>query len=165
MSKKKPAPKTAPKAKRKASKSKAATPLEVVEAVIGTTAKATGKRAGRPSKYDPAMRTTIIELGRKGKSKTQCAAHLNIARSTFDAWLGQHEEFKDAWDLADTHAQAFWEEIGFGGVGNKFFNDRAWSLQVRNRFPRDYKESRELELSGVGGAPIQIVMSPADARL
>ena len=45
------------------------------------------------------------------------------------------------------------------------FNDRAWSLQVRNRFPHSYKESRELELSGAGGAPIQIVMTPADANL
>ena len=67
--------------------------------------------------------------------------------------------------MADTYSQAFWEEVGFGGVGNKFFNDRAWSLQVRNRFPHSYKESRELELSGAGGAPIQIVMTPADAKL
>ena len=87
------------------------------------------------------------------------------ARSTFDRWLEANEDFREAWELADTHSQAFWEEIGFGGVGNKFFNDRAWSLQVRNRFPHSYKESRELELSGAGGAPIQIVMTPADAKL
>jgi hypothetical protein len=156
--------KPAPKAKGKGSKTKAPTPLEIVEAVIGTT-KTAKPKAGRPTKYAPAMCEVIIDLGRKGKSKTQCAAHLNIARSTFDAWLEAHEEFRDAWALADTHAQAFWEEIRFGGVGNKFFNDRAWSLQVRNRFAHSYKENRELELSGVGGAPIQIVMSPADARL
>lgn len=152
-------------AKRKpASKAKAPTPLEVVEAVIGSTEKAKPK-AARRTKYNSAMCETIIALGKKGKSKTQMAARLDISRSTFDRWLEANEDFKEAWELADTHAQAFWEEIGFGGVGNKFFNDRAWSLQVRNRFPRDYKESRELELSGVGGAPIQIVMTPADAKL
>ena len=127
--------------------------------------KAAAKKSGRPSKYQPAMCEVIVELGLKGKSKAQMASHLNIARSTFDRWLEEHQEFRESWELADTHAQAFWEEIGAGGVGNKFFNDRAWSLQVRNRFPRDYKESRELELSGVGGAPIQIVMTPADAKL
>jgi len=111
------------------------------------------------------MCEVIVELGLKGKSKAQMASHLNIARSTFDRWLEEHQEFRESWELADTHAQTFWEEIGAGGVGNKFFNDRAWSLQIRNRFPRDYKESRELELSGVGGAPIQIVMTPADAKL
>jgi DNA-binding XRE family transcriptional regulator len=138
MAERKPAS-TASKAKGKAPK--APTPLDVVEAVIGSTAKARGKKSGRPSKYDPAMCETIIALGKKGKSKTQMAAHLDISRSTFDRWLEAHEDFRESWELADTHAQAFWEEIGFGGVGNKFFNDRAWSLQIRNRFPRDYKET------------------------
>jgi len=90
---------------------------------------------------------------------------IQVEASTYVPTQEANEDFREAWELADTHAQAFWEEIGAGGVGNKFFNDRAWSLQVRNRFPRDYKESRELELSGVGGAPIQIVMTPADAKL
>jgi hypothetical protein len=111
------------------------------------------------------MCVTIIALGKKGKSKAQCAAHLNISRSTFDRWLEANEDFRESWELSDTYAQAFWEEIGLGGVGNKFFNDRAWSLQVRNRWSHSYKENRELELTGAGGAPIQIVLSPADAKL
>jgi transcriptional regulator with XRE-family HTH domain len=111
------------------------------------------------------MCETIIALGKKGKSKAQMAAHLDISRSTFDRWLDGNVEFRESFELADTHAQAFWEEIGFGGVGNKFFNDRAWSLQVRNRFSHSCKENRELELTGAGGAPIQIVMSAADAKL
>jgi len=118
------------------------------------------------SKYLPEMCETVIELGKRGRSKTQCAAHLNIARSTFENWLEVHEEFREAWELADTHSQAFWENIGMAGLGKgHVFNDRCWSLQMRNRWPRDYKESRELELSGVGGAPIQIVLTPADANL
>jgi hypothetical protein len=129
-------------------------------------APAPSKKPGRPSKYDPAMCETIVALGCKGRSKTQMASHLNIARSTFDAWLGQHDEFKEAWELADTHAQAFWETIGLDGIGKGHtFNDRAWSLQVRNRFAHSYKENRELELSGIGGAPISIIMSPTDAKL
>ena len=112
------------------------------------------------------MCESIIELGKKGKSKTQMAAHLDISRSTFDRWLEAHEEFREAWELADTHAQAFWEEIGADGVGKgHLFNHNAWSLQVRNRFAHSYKESRELELTGAGGAPIQIVMTPTDAKL
>jgi hypothetical protein len=118
------------------------------------------------SKYLPEMCDTIIELGKRGRSKTQAASHLGIARSTFENWLEAHEEFREAWELADTHSQAFWENIGMAGLGKgHVFNDRCWSLQMRNRWPRDYKESRELELSGVGGAPIQIVLSPADANL
>jgi len=124
------------------------------------------KKPGRRTKYDPAMCETVIELGKRGRSKTQSASHLGIARSTFENWLETHEEFREAWELADTHSQAFWENIGMAGLGKgHVFNDRCWSLQMRNRWPRDYKESRELELSGVGGAPIQIVLTPADANL
>ena len=128
--------------------------------------KAAAKKSGRPNKYQPAMCEVIVELGLKGKSKAQMASHLNIARSTFDRWLEEHQEFREAWELADTHAQAFWESIGADGVGKgHLFNHNAWSLQIRNRFSHSYKESRELEMSGVGGAPIQIVMSPTDAKL
>ena len=127
---------------------------------------ATPAKPGRRSKYDPAMCETIIALGKKGKSKTQMAAHLDISRSTFDRWLEAHEEFREAWELADTHAQALWEGVGMGGLSKgHLFNDRCWSLQMRNRWPRDWRETRELELSGVGGAPIQVVMTPADAKL
>ena len=112
------------------------------------------------------MCDTIIEMGKRGRSKAQCASALDISRSTFDRWLEANEDFREAWELADTHSQAFWENIGMAGLGKGHtFNDRAWSLQVRNRFPHSYKESRELELSGAGGAPIQIIMTPADANL
>jgi hypothetical protein len=118
------------------------------------------------TKYLPEMCDTIIEMGKRGRSKAQCASHLGISRSTFDRWLEANEDFRESWELADTHSQAFWENVGMAGLGKGHtFNDRAWSLQVRNRFPHSYKENRELELSGTGGAPIQIVLSAADAKL
>jgi hypothetical protein len=164
MAKKKPAP----KASRKPKAPKAAAVLKAPQAIdlrIHVDGPAETKAVGR-TKYDPAMCEVIIALGRKGKSKTQCAAHLNIARSTFDAWLGQHQSFKDAWELSDTLAEAYWEQIGQDGIAKgHHFGDRTWSLQMRNRFAKTWKENRELELSGVGGAPIQIVMTPSDAAL
>ena len=118
------------------------------------------------SKYRPEMCDTIIEMGKRGRSKAQCASALDISRSTFDRWLEANEEFRESWELADTHSQAFWENVGMAGLGKGHtFNDRAWSLQVRNRFPHSYKENRELELTGAGGAPIQIVLTPSDANL
>ena len=151
----------APKAPRKPKALTAAAALEVVEAFIG---KAEAKPKVARGKYKPEMCATIVRLGKTGKSKAQCAAHLDISRSTFDRYLETYEAFREAWELADTYAQAFWEDIGLGGVGNKFFNDRAWSLQVRNRWSHSYKENRELDVTS-GGAPIQIVLSPADAKL
>ena len=39
------------------------------------------------SKYLPEMCETVVELGKRGRSKTQCASQLGIARSTLDRWL------------------------------------------------------------------------------
>ena len=83
----------------------------------------------------------IVALGKKGKSKTQMAAHLNIARSTFDRYIEEHEEFREAYELADTHSQALWEQLGMGGLAKgHLFNDRAWQFQVRNRWPASYRQ-------------------------
>ena len=43
------------------------------------------------TKYKPEMCEVIIALGKKGKSKAQMAAHLDISRSTFDRWLEANE--------------------------------------------------------------------------
>jgi hypothetical protein len=105
------------------------------------TPSAPAKKPGRRTKYDPAMCETIIALGKRGRSKTQCASHLGIARSTFEAWLEAHEDFREAWELGDTHSQAFWESIGMAGLGKgHVFNDRCWSLQMRNLAARLQRE-------------------------
>ena len=45
------------------------------------------------------------------------------------------------------------------------FNDRVWLAMLRARWP-EYRESKELELSGaVGGEPVKLVVSPLEAGL
>ena len=66
--------------------------------------------AGRPSKYDPAFCDVVIELGKQGKSKAYMAAHLNIARSTFDLWEHECRDFSEAVKQAVAYSQAWWEE-------------------------------------------------------
>jgi DNA invertase Pin-like site-specific DNA recombinase len=43
------------------------------------------------TKYKPETCEVIIALSKKGKSKAQMAAHLDISRSTFDRWLEANE--------------------------------------------------------------------------
>jgi hypothetical protein len=142
MSKKKPVPKVASKVK----------------------SREPAKKLGRPTKYTPGLCETVVALGLRGRSKAQMARELNVARSTLDAWCGEHEEFASAYAMASDYALAFWEDIGESGVGKgHLFNHNAWSLQVRNRFPRDYKESRELEVGGLAGSdPIKLVIAAAE---
>lgn len=123
------------------------------------------KRAPR-SAYKPEYCKRIVELGKKGKTKSQMAAALNIALSTFNAWMDAHEEFAEAYARADTQARAYMEGLAERGVflGARF-NDRAWLAMLRSRWP-DFKDERSLELSGaVGGEPVKLVVSNLEAGL
>jgi hypothetical protein len=126
-------------------------------------------KRGRPSSYRAEFCDTVIELGRKGKSKAQMAAFLDISRQMLDNWTKQFSEFLDldAVTRAQDYALAWWEEVGHTGMfmGHRF-NDRAWSVQVRNRFPSEYKEIRELGVRGAAGSvPIQIVVNADEANV
>lgn len=124
------------------------------------------RERGRPTDYEARYCEVVEDLGRQGKSRTQIAAFLNVCRNTLSNWEEQHPDFLRAMSRAREYSMAWWEEAGQKGMFfGAMFNDRAWSLQVRNRFPDDYKESRELELSGKGGGPVMINITPDDAEL
>jgi len=111
-------------------------------------AKAAAKR-GRPSLYNPEYCALVIELRRQGKSKAQMASKIDVARSTLDARMAEHEEFRDAYARAMDFALAYWEGVDEKGmdVGHRF-NDRAWWSMLRCRFPKEYQDAKQLEVGG-----------------
>jgi DNA-binding XRE family transcriptional regulator len=113
---------------------------------------------GRPTKYDPSMCDKVVELGRKGYSKTQMAAELNIHRDTMYEWEKAHEEFSDTLELAMTHAQAFWEHMALKAIKlpARAFNTGLWSKIMSARFPHTYRETTRTEHSGPEGVPIPL---------
>lgn len=153
-----------------AKSTKAATPKAErkpkVEAAPAPAKPAKPKKKGGRSKYDPAMCERIVVLGKQGKTKSQMAAALEVARSTFDAWMDAHEEFREAWLYADTCARAYFEEVGERGILlGHHFNDRAYLAILRSRWT-DFRESKEVELSGsVSADPVRLVVSNVEAGL
>jgi hypothetical protein len=105
-------------------------------------------KGGRPTDYDPSMCALVEELGKAGKSRAQIAAALDVAIITTRDWETKHPEFSAAMSRARDYALAWWEEAGQAGMFMMGFNATAWSLQVRNRFPDDYRDRREVEHSG-----------------
>lgn len=123
-------------------------------------------KGGTRGKYRPEFCKRVIELGKQGKSRSQMAAALNVARSTFDSWMEAHEELSEAYLLADTHARSYWEDLAERGVmlGARL-NDRALLAMLRARWS-DFKDERSLELSGaVGGDPVRLVVSQLESGL
>lgn len=109
---------------------------------------------GRPSSYRPEWCEQVIELGRIGKSICQIAAALDVDRKTLANLAGKHPELADALHRSRELAQAWWEDLGQKGCQTRDFNAQAYSLQVRNRFPQDWRERTDLAVGGPDGAPI-----------
>ena len=64
----------------------------------------------------------IKDLGAEGKSITQIAAEIGIARSTLYLWMEEYPALSDAVKRANELAQAWWENVGqsqaVSGTGN-----------------------------------------------
>src|SRR3954465_1630351 len=119
---------------------------------------------GRPTKYDRRYCHDIVAFCRHGYSITAFAGHIGVARSTIQEWAGAHEEFSAAVKAPKAAAALWWEERGRtvaergGGHGSAtmvIFN-------LKNMAPDDYADKRQHEVSG---GPVQIIISPDDARL
>lgn len=95
------------------------------------------------------------------------ALKLNTFVDVMRGWLVNFPEFNAAMSRARALAQSWWEEQGRIGLYDttegegkdrvtKRINANLYSLQVRNRFPQDWKDKQDLEVSGVNGGPIQL---------
>lgn len=103
---------------------------------------------GRPTKYDPDYCQRVQELGGRGYSRAQIAADLGVARDTLYQWERRHKDFAVAMRLARDLSLAWWEHAGMRGMFHSGFSANAWGLQMRNRFPEDYRDRRDVEHSG-----------------
>jgi len=119
---------------------------------------------GRPTLYDPSMCEVVIECGRQGMGRYEMAAQLDVTLETVADWEKRHPEFFVATTHARQLSQAWWEAQGRKGTWSRDFNAPAYSLQVRNRFPRDWRDKHEL--AGPNDGPIEIAFTrrivPAD---
>ena len=114
---------------------------------------------GRPSDYRPEFCGQVIELGKMGKSVTQMACALDVAKSTLYLWEQNIPEFSDALTRARQWSQDWWESKGQGGLDSGGFNASLWSRSMAARFPEDYTERQKRELTGSNGGPVETLTS------
>lgn len=112
---------------------------------------------GRPSSYRPEFCEIVIELGRLGKSKAQIAAdpRIDVARNTLDNWCVDHPEFLSALSRARDLALSKWEDRAELGIESVGFNSGLWGRIMSARFPEDYREVKESQVTGKDGGPIK----------
>lgn len=112
--------------------------------------RAVKKKMGRPTKYRPAMCDRVVEMMADGKSLAKVAAELDITRNTMYEWCKSNSEhfipdFSDAVSKGKLLSQAWWEEQGRLHLNSKYFNYHGWGLNMRNRFPDDWRDRKEIK--------------------
>ena len=120
--------------------------------------------AGRPSKYRPEFCEKFIELCKKGLSRRAFCAEMGIATDTFYRWVKENKEFSDAYKVGEAAAAAFYEKAMLSGaLGQiKGFNVMAMTFLMKNRYPEDFRDRQDVEISGKANAePIHIKHSEA----
>lgn len=108
---------------------------------------------GRPTDYKPEFCEKVIALGREGASKAEMAHALACTRQTMDNWADANPEFLDAVKEATETSQGWWESKGreatFGGCPG--FNATSFIFNMKNRFPTDWRDKQDHELTGKDG--------------
>ena len=112
--------------------------------------------AGRPSKYNPAYCEQVIEHMAEGYSLESFAGKIGIAASTAWKWRDEIKEFSEAINIGRAKAAQIWEErltkLALTGEGNA----TATIFALKNRFPEQWRDKQEHEVSGKDGGPIAI---------
>lgn len=117
---------------------------------------------GHPE-YREEYSETLPDLMSKGESVCSVCKKWGITRRSFYNWIEKYPEFDEAYALAKTYCQAWWEETGRQGLYDKTFteydedgkktktttvhiNDRVWSRNMGARF-EDWQEKKNLNIT------------------
>ena len=115
---------------------------------------------GRPSDYRPEYCEQGIEFGKLGLSVAQMASRLDTSKQTLLRWVEANHEFRDAMEVARSHSQAWWEEMGQANLimpkDSGSFQGSVWSRSMAARFPDDWRENKGVELTGKDGADLNL---------
>lgn len=125
----------------------------------------TGEPFGRPTKYDPSYIEMVLDyIGDNGKSVTQFARKIRVAKSTVYEWAKEHQDFSDALHMATEWSQAHWEDKLEGMMYSKEVNAPLVKLYFANRFNWTEK-NQQVDGEGNTAEPLTVnfeVRAPVD---
>lgn len=97
-------------------------------------------------KWNPAWADIVIELGKSGASLKTMYAAIGISARTALQLRKEDADAEEAFNMARTYSQAFWETLLLTNIDNKTFNSRVAEIALRGLFPEDYKETRDTKV-------------------
>ena len=128
----------------------------------------TKSKGGRPTKYEDRFLEIAEKYLAGGKSVTQLAKHLNVAKSTVYKWAEENKAFSDALELGKEFSQAYWEDELENMMYNKEVNSPLVKLYFANRFGwSDKTETKNDHTSSDGSmtpSKIELVVATNDNK-
>ena len=94
--------------------------------------------------YDPALGERVLALMAEGASQAEVAREIGISRSLWYAWIDRHPEFAAQVQEGLWLSQGWWERQGRVSLGVREFNHVLWMMNVKNRFPSDWRDRHEV---------------------
>lgn len=114
------------------------------------------KRKGRPRMEDTLpenWKDIIIQAGIEGKHITDFLVKLNISWEGYSSLLKRNAQFRRTVEEYRKHAEEFWFNMAHQSMienGGHRFNDRLWSLIMRNKFGDNWKENKNVDITTQG---------------
>ena len=109
--------------------------------------------AGRPTKYKPEFCDVVVKVGEDGDTLVGMAEACDVDRATITNWMEEHPEFFSAVKRGLQKSQVWWEKQGrsatFGAVPG--FNPTSYIFNMKNRFPSDWREKQDVDLTSSDG--------------
>lgn len=97
--------------------------------------KPSGKREGRPSKYDPEIHPRqVLVLSKLGYSPNKIANKLGLIKSNLFDWAKAHPEFSYAFNMGRQECEEWWVDLGLDNINTKDFKIPIWSKIMCNYF-------------------------------
>lgn len=105
----------------------------------------TSEKIDSRSAYKPKYCALLIEHMKQGLSFVSFGAVTNTTERTLFNWVHRHKDFKEAYEIGQTHCRLWWELVGTKAVtgGIPFFNNPLWIFNMKNRF--GWRDSLEIK--------------------
>ena len=107
--------------------------------------------------FPQEWKSEIMKMGSEGKSQSHFIVYLNISRSAYYKLIEIDTDFRNTIAQAKELSKLWWFEKvrgGFDKGDSKSINGQLWSLVVRNMFPEDYVDKKEVDIQ-TQGQPIK----------
>ena len=103
---------------------------------------------GRPTKYHPGMCAFVIERMKEGYGQKEVALALDVSIDTINEWKKVKKDFSAAMNKGRLYCQAWWEAKGRVNIEKSQFNTALWFINMKNRFPSEWRDKHEIEHTG-----------------